>query len=132
MWNFPQGAPGRAPAPIPGRGYATAGFFSYTERRRGGSAPAPKEMALPPPESLRLSAESYDYGAILLGDSQDWVVVVHNDGELESTILSLGGITDPGLSLPDPPVLPQTFRPRGHRRWRSVLPRIRGGKRPPL
>jgi formylglycine-generating enzyme required for sulfatase activity len=101
-----------APATAPGLDYATEASFPPL-RGVVAAALAKKEISFPPPEIVRLSAESYNYGAILLGNSQDWVLVVHNDGGRESTILALEGLPAQGFSLPDPPVLPQTIPPQG-------------------
>ncbi|MGA8142119.1 MAG: hypothetical protein WB948_15715 [Desulfobaccales bacterium] len=101
-----------APALVSGLGYATEVSFP-PQRGVEAAALVPKEISLPSPGIVRLSAESYDYGAILLGDHQDWVVVVHNDGERECTILSLEGLPGQGFTLPDPPMLPQMIPPQG-------------------
>ena len=101
-----------APAPAPGLSHATEVPSPF----QGGvdaAALTSEELPLLPSEIIKLSAESYDYGAITLGDFQDWAVVVHNHGERECTLLSLEGLPAQGFSLPDPPQLPQTIPPQG-------------------
>ncbi len=101
-----------APALAPGLGYATEVAFP-PQRGVEAAALTPKVISLAPSEMVRLSAESYDYGAIVLGDFLDWVVTAHNHRERECTILSLEGLPAQGFSLPDPPVLPQKIPPQG-------------------
>ncbi|MGA9756158.1 MAG: hypothetical protein WBV23_13565 [Desulfobaccales bacterium] len=105
-----------AAAPAPGWGNATEASFPPprgVEKDFIAAALAKKEISLSPPEIVRLSAESHDYGPILLGNSQDWVLVIHNDGGREGTILTLEGLPAQGFSLPDPPVLLQMIPPQG-------------------
>jgi hypothetical protein len=90
---------------------------------------AKKEILRPLPEIVRLSAESYDYGAILLGNSQDWVLIVHNDGARDGTILGLEGLPAQGFSFPDPPVLPQTIAPQGSQALSIRFAPDSGGKK---
>jgi formylglycine-generating enzyme required for sulfatase activity len=104
-----------APAPAPGLGYAPEASFppqAGVEKDPLAAAPAKKEPSQIPREIVRLSAESCDYGDLLPGTSQDWVLVVHNDGAQEATILGLEGLPAQGFNLADPPVLPQKIPPQ--------------------
>jgi hypothetical protein len=79
-------------APAPGLGYAPKVSFSPqtgVEKDYIVAVLAKKDISQLPPEIVGLSAESCDYGGILLGNSQDWGLVVHNDGAREGTILGL-------------------------------------------
>jgi formylglycine-generating enzyme required for sulfatase activity len=76
-------------------------------------APAP---ALPTASPvIRLSRASHDFGEVLEGDCQDWVLTLYNEGEIEGIISGLSGLPLGGFSLVEPPPLPFMIPPHGSR-----------------
>jgi formylglycine-generating enzyme required for sulfatase activity len=87
------------------------------------SAPevSPSEAEVPAPAFpaaspvIRLSRLSHDFGAVLEGDCEDWVLTFYNEGEIEGIISSLSGLPLGGFSLVEPPPLPFIIPPHGSR-----------------
>ena len=79
----------------------------------GKPEPGAQEVLARPPGKVRLSAECYDFGQVLMGAHEDRLIPIYNDGEGEIVIEGLTGLPSKGFSLVEPPVIPQSIPPRG-------------------
>ena len=61
--------------------------------------------------SLKLGAESLDFGRVLVGNFADRDLAVENEGNGPGVLTDLGGLPDAGFSLIAPPGLPLTLGP---------------------
>ena len=64
---------------------------------------------------IRLSRASHDFGEVLKGDCEDWVLTLYNEGKIEGIISGLSGLPLGGFSLVEPPPLPFIIPPHGSR-----------------
>jgi formylglycine-generating enzyme required for sulfatase activity len=64
---------------------------------------------------IRLWKASHDFGEVLEGECEDWVLTLHNEGEIKGIISGLSGLPLGGFSLVAPPPLPFIIPPHGSR-----------------
>ena len=88
------------------------------------AAPTPKEVRVSEPEIsipmltsaspvIRLSRTSHNFGEVLVGDYEYWILTLHNEEENEGIISEISGLPSEGFSLFEPPTLPVTLPPHG-------------------
>ena len=64
---------------------------------------------------IRLSRTSHNFGEVLVGDYEYWILTLHNEGENEAIISDVSGLPLRGFSLLELPALPFTIPPHGSR-----------------
>jgi len=90
------------------------------------AAPTATEVCVSEPEGsiptltsaspvIRLSRTSHNFGQVLVGDHEYWILALHNEGENEGIIIDVSGLPLRGFSLLELPALPFTIPPHGSR-----------------
>jgi hypothetical protein len=88
------------------------------------AAPAATEVSGAEPEASRLtsaspviwlSRTSHNFGEVLVGDNEYWILTLHNEGENEGIVSDISGLPLGGFSLLELPALPFTIPPHGSR-----------------
>ena len=64
---------------------------------------------------IKLSRTSHNFGEVLVGDHEYWILALHNAGEGEGIISDVSGLPLRGFSLLELPALPFTIPPHGSR-----------------
>jgi hypothetical protein len=112
-------------APIERDGVANIpGNLDFQEQALG--APTATEVCVPEVDAslpmlpsaspvIRLSRTSHNFGEVLVGDYEYWILALHNEGEDEGIISDVSGLPLRGFSLLELPALPFTIPPHGSR-----------------
>jgi hypothetical protein len=64
---------------------------------------------------IRLSRTSHNFGEVLVGDYEYWILALHNEGDNEGIISDISGLPLMGFSLLELPALPFTIPPHKSR-----------------
>jgi len=64
-------------------------------------------------KGIRLSAENYDYGEIVIGSFQQFVLTIFNESNVPVNIERIAGLPARDFKLSNPPVMPFTIPPNG-------------------
>ena len=88
------------------------------------AAPTATEVCVAEPEAgrltsaspvIRLSRTSHNFGEVLVGDYEYWILALHNEGENEKIVSDISGLPLGGFSLWELPALPLIIPPHGSR-----------------
>jgi formylglycine-generating enzyme required for sulfatase activity len=71
---------------------------------------APQEVN---PPALRLTADSHNFGRLLIGQGEGWDLIIYNDGDSDLAITGLDGLPAHGFKLSPPPLLPLVIPGQG-------------------
>ena len=62
--------------------------------------------------AIRFAGASHDFGEVLVGENEYWILSLHNEGDIEGIISEISGLPVGEFSLVEPPALPCSIPPR--------------------
>ncbi len=110
-------------------GVAAAPGSTGSGPNQGQEQEADRDPLLLNPPSVRLTEDSHDFGHLIVGQSKDWEILIHNDGDAQLAVAGLDGLPAQGFKLAPPPLLPLIISGHGQVRLNIQFVPEQGGEK---